>query len=107
MKKLLIAILAPLALTGCAIQFNTGSSAPAKSDGGVFVSLDRGVSWEQKVFIRQEEKGPVTIGHANIGHFYLHPTDTGILYVSTLENGIWKTDSNGDSWTQTPLKTGY
>ena len=107
MKKLLLAILAPLALTGCAIQFNTGSSAPAKSDGGVFVSLDRGVSWEQKVFIRQEEKALVTIGHANIGHFYLHPTDTGILYVSTLENGIWKTDSNGDSWTQTPLKTGY
>jgi photosystem II stability/assembly factor-like uncharacterized protein len=107
MKKILLVAIISFTLTGCAIQFNTGSSAPAKSDGGVFVSLDRGVTWEQKVFVRQDTKGPVTIGNANTGFFYLHPTDTGILYLSTLESGIWKTDNNGETWVQTPLKTGY
>lgn len=107
MKKVLLAAVALLALTGCAIQFNSGSSTPPKSDGGVFVSLDRGVTWAQKVFVRQDVKGPVTIGNANVGYFYLHPTDTGVLYLSTLESGLWKTDNNGDTWVQTPLKTGY
>jgi len=107
MKKILLVAIAVLALTGCAIQFNTGSSAPAKSDGGVFVSLDRGVSWEQKVFVRQDASGPVTLGNANIGYFYLHPTDSGVLYASTLESGLWKTDNNGDTWVQTPLNSGY
>lgn len=107
MKKILLALIVAFALTGCAIQFNTGSSAPAKSDGGVFVSLDRGVTWEQKVFVRQDAKGPVTLGNANVGFFYLHPTDAGILYLSTLESGIWKTDNNGETWVQTPLKAGY
>lgn len=107
MKKILLAILASVTLSGCAIQFNTGSSAPAKGDGGVFVSLDRGVTWEQKTFVRQDAKGPVTIGNANVGFFFLDPIDTATLYVSTLENGIWKTVNNGDAWTQTPLNTGF
>ncbi len=107
MKKILLAAIVSLALTGCAIQFNTGSATPPKSDGGVFVSLDRGVTWEQKVFVRQDAKGPVTLGNANVGFFYLHPTDAGVLYLSTLESGLWKTDNNGDTWVQTPLKTGF
>ena len=40
-----------------------------KSDdktGGIFVSRDKGETWEQKVFVRQDNKDTITISELNI-----------------------------------------
>jgi len=107
MKKLFLLILLPLALSGCALSLSRSSSTTATGDGGVFISVDTGDTWAQTVFVRQEAKGPVTISGANVGFFAFHPSASDTFYVSTLEQGLWKTEDAGETWQPLGLKTGY
>ncbi len=107
MKKILTVLPLIVLLSGCAISINTGGGGTAAGDGGMFFSVDRGVTWEQRVFVREEEGNRVTLNNANVGFFTLHPTDGAVVYMSTLEQGLWKTENNGETWTQTPLSSGY
>ena len=109
MKRLLFVLALPLLLTGCILQFTTSSSTSTTStgNGGVFVSLDRGETWEQRVYVSENTKGKVTIGNVNVGFFAFDPTNSEVVYVSTLENGIWKSEDTGGNWQQTTLNQGY
>ncbi len=107
MKRILGLALVVVFLSSCAISINTGGGGAASGDGGMFFSVDRGVTWEQRVFVRDEESGKVTLNNANVGFFYLHPEDGATVYMSTLEQGLWKTVNNGETWTPTPLSNGF
>ncbi len=107
MKKLLAIIFFPLVLSACSISFGSRSATTQGGDGGVFISPDTGNTWAQKVFVRQDVKGPVTISSANVGFFAFHPTSSDTFYLSTLQQGLWQTDNAGESWAQLGLKAGY
>ncbi len=106
MKKILLSLLLPFTLTSCALSFTRNASTQA-GDGGVFISPDTGTTWAQKVFVRQDAKGPVTISGANVGFFAFHPSSSDTFFVSTLQQGIWKTTDAGETWSSLGLKTGY
>ncbi len=87
---------------GQKIWIGTGecnSSRSSYSGAGVFVSEDKGKTWQQK--------GLAETHH--IGRVVLHPTDEkvafvaaiGHLYSSNTERGIFKTQDGGQTWQQT------
>lgn len=106
MKKKLIIIVLPFILSACGISFGSGSATTQNGDGGVYLSQDTGDTWAQKVFVRQDANGPVTISSANVGFFAFHPKNSDTMYLSTLQQGLWKTENAGESWSQMGLKTG-
>lgn len=67
-------------------------------DGGVFVSKNSGAAWEQRVFVRQDEKKTVTIGGEDITTMVFDPKNPAVLYVGTESSGIYKTENGGDVW---------
>lgn len=107
MKKIFLLAILPLTLSACALSFSTGSKTTQAGDGGVFISPDMGNTWAQKVFVRQDVKGPVTISGANVGFFAFHPTTSDTFYVSTLQQGLWKTEDAGETWSALGLQTGH
>lgn len=68
------------------------------SDGGIFISKNNGAAWEQRVFVRQEEKKTVTIGGEEITVIVPDPKNASTLYVGTEQGGIYKTENGGDVW---------
>lgn len=106
-RLLLLSTVIMLGLTGC-IFSNTASKSQQKlADGGVFISTDRGENWAQKVFVRKEATNTITIASTNPGFFYFHPNTSETIYLSTLENGLWRTTDSGEAWTQLGFVTGY
>lgn len=74
------------------------------SDSGVFLSKNGGSAWEQRVFVRQDEKKTITIGGEYITTIVPHPKNPSVLYVGTEQSGIYKTENGGEVW-QTFLPT--
>ena len=92
--KLLSLFIAALFLAGCSL----GLSRTSSTDGGVYVSVDKGDNWEQKVFVSKGEKSDVTIGNLNIDRLVLWPTDKQVLYALSGQSGVWATFNSGAEW---------
>jgi len=94
MKKgnLLYVFILPVFFTGilAAFPFNC---APSR-DGGIWRTLDRGETWEQKAAISKNQ----TISSSNILTFALDPRDSKIIYVGTRGEGIYKSMDGGEVW---------
>jgi len=98
MKKISIPLFT--LLTGL-IFVGAGCLGPsdAGGDGGVFKTENKAQSWQQKVFVRKDERGrDVNIGNANVLSLVSHPTDSRVLYLGTRENGLWFTEDAAASW---------
>lgn len=103
--KLKIIYLIPLTLlllTGCKISLTGGGS----SDGGVFKSTDGGESWTQKVFAGQSGKKVFTIRGTSIQAMVFNPQDSKGIYITTTQNGIYKTADGAENWQATAAATG-
>ena len=76
------------------IKIRTG-----KADGGVFKSVDKGETWEQKVFVRQIKKKKVeTIGYVNVYKLRFDPQNSQTVYLASREDGLYVTYNGGDKW---------
>lgn len=94
MKKihlLIFLILPSLLFLGCSHE-----SLKASADGGVFRSIDDGKTFEQKVTI--DEK--TNISNVNISDIVMSLENSNVAYISTINNGMFKTDNSGDTWRQ-------
>lgn len=102
-KKLFLILLGilPLLGVGC-INISTSKT----SNGGVFRSLDGAETWEQKVFVRQDEKKVITIGDVNPLSFVFHPQDSNVIYLGTENHGLIVSRDGGESWTPSAIATG-
>lgn len=70
--------------------------APERNDNqGVFKSTDGGRNWEHKIAIEGSETG---IDQLVIGSMAIDPENPNVLYLGTIENGMYKTENGGDSW---------
>jgi photosystem II stability/assembly factor-like uncharacterized protein len=108
MKRLIfLSFVIVVGLSGCIFGKSTSTSQPKNTDGGVFISIDRGENWARKVFVRTEATKITTVASTNVGFFYFHPNASETIYLSTLDNGIWRTTDSGETWTQLGFTTGY
>lgn len=86
----------------CSINIGTGTGA----DGGMFRSNDHAATWQQKVFVSTANKRTVTLSDVSVRMLSFDPSNSQRMYMGTLANGIWFTDTQGDKWQATTLRSG-
>lgn len=89
-------IIAVFSLTGC-VQANKGSQESA-TDGGVFVSTDKGSTWKQKVSVPTVSGQPRVFTGANINVMVKDPGDDKAFYIGTMGNGLFYTYDKAATW---------
>ncbi len=92
----LIAIL--FLISGCTINFDTGSGENSASNGGVYKSTNKGDSWQQKVLIPSTSGRPSSIGNIDVNALVLDPEDSQAVYVGSASNGLFYSYDNVASW---------
>ncbi|MGC9048933.1 MAG: hypothetical protein ACP5IX_01800 [Patescibacteria group bacterium] len=92
-KTILISLLVSLTLVGASCV----KVKVAAFDGGVFKSIDKGLSWQQKVALLGIGQ-PKTIAGVNVSFLTFSPHDSNVLYLGTKENGLFVSYNGGDSW---------
>ena len=92
MKNKLYIFILPVLFTGVLAVLPL-SCAPAR-DGGAWLSLDRGETWEQKTVISKSK----SIASSSILTLALDPRDPKIIYAGTRGEGIYKSSDGGDIW---------
>lgn len=74
--------------------------------GGVLRTPDSAETWEIKNYSGVDRNRVVTIDGLNITKVRIDPKNPAIIYLTTIENGIYKSDTGGDQWYVTPLGSG-
>lgn len=98
-KRLLIIsvlVIAVFSLTGC-VQVNNKNQA-STTDGGIFKTTNKGVSWQQKVAVPTVSGKPKLFTGANVNVLVKDPGDDNALYLGTLGNGLYYTYDRANSW---------
>lgn len=107
-KKSLVLIGLAMVLSGCTIKlpFNVGV-APGTDDpsdvfgrkpqaASIWKSADAGQTFEVKSRVDDTQ----TITKADVLSLSFHPNDSNIIYISTIDHGIFKTTDEGEYWEQ-------
>ena len=102
MKKIKILstlLLLSFVLSACSVNFNSGGSEEEKADiGGVFKSIDKGITWKQKVALSDTGPGQRGFGGTSVDSFKMDPGDNMALYYGSIANGLAFTYDGGSSW---------
>lgn len=88
-----------LLLSGCSIKIGSGGSKQGGgNDGGVFRSLNKGNTWQQKVLIPTVSGRPSSIGAVNVLSLVMDPSDDKALYLGSVGEGLFYTYDGAESW---------
>lgn len=93
---LLLAAVAVI-VSGCSISFKTNDTSG--SDGGFWVSLDKGLSWRQASSI-PTVKGIDSLAPLNNYSLALDPSDSNAIYFGSATKGLFYTYNIAQGWTQ-------
>lgn len=101
-KAILLSVLALIAISfsGC-INLQNNSNKNSDSDAGrndhqgVFRSADGGRTWEHKVKIQDSEE---QLDNVKISSFKMDPQNHKVLYLGTVQNGLYKSEDGTDTW---------
>lgn len=76
------------------------SPAPVSVDGGVYKSIDGGLTWERKVqlILPPETKVKTDLSTIGISGFTINPNDSNIVYAWTPGNGLYLSKDAGENW---------
>lgn len=98
LKKIcLLFLVVMLTGAGCSLS----SSASKKGVGaGIFRSADKGLTWEQRVFVSKNEKNTVTIDSVNVNRIQFATDDRQALYITSPAAGVFYTDNQGEVWSR-------
>jgi len=97
--KLIATGLAIALLTGgCSISFNTGGDSGTAADGGVYRSLNKGNTWQQRVLIPTVSGRPRSFGSVDASSLALDPSDNKAIYLGSVENGLFYSYDGADNW---------
>ena len=95
---LILILLLILTLPACSINFNTGGQTSPTNDGGVYKSLNKGASWQQKALIPTTSGKPRSIAGINVLTLALDPSDNQAVYLGSLENGLFYSYDGAENW---------
>lgn len=105
-KKLVVASIALLFLTGCTITGTTNTTTTP--DGGVWKSVDAGKTFKQAVDVAVTKGRVASIAALNGNKITFDPEDSNTLYLASQTNGIFYSLDAGASWLQfKTLNNGY
>ncbi len=85
-----------ITITGC-ISFKTDNSTSAV-DGGVFKTVNKGNTWQQKVLIPTISGTPKNFSGINVVSMAMDPSDSKAIYFGSEGNGLFYTYDAGDNW---------
>jgi len=98
LKVIMLLPLMALTLSGCTLSLGTGSSTSSNAaDGGVFKSLNKGVSWAQQASI-QGVNTKRSFSGVDIISLALDPSDNKAIYAGSIENGLFFSYDGGEGW---------
>jgi len=105
MKKYLTiasSIILLFSLAGCSL-LQQKSDVPAADSGPFSVKTEKGSLWKTsdggKTFqVKSKIDEKTQISTADILSIAYHPKQQAVIYVSSIANGIFKTENGGDSW---------
>lgn len=102
MKKIfpLVIVISALALSGCSINLGFGGGASKGPDGGVYKSITKGASWQQKSLISTVSGRPGTINALDSTAMAMDPSDNKALYYAAAQNGMFYSYDGAESWQQ-------
>ncbi len=95
-KFLFLLIIPIVLLSGCSISFQ--GSDGSGTDGGVFISGNKGNTWQQRVLIPTTSGKPGSIAPLNNYALSMDPSDNKALYFASVDNGLYYTYDQGVSW---------
>jgi len=85
--------------TSACLQINTGSSNELLPDGGLYISSDEGMSWQQKTEILETGGVARNFSMAGAVRMFQDPNNADTLYYGTYENGLLYSYDKGEGWT--------
>lgn len=98
----LLCSVAILLLSACTL--GTGKRVPL--DGGFYISVNAGETWESRSLVAQLERSTVTLSPYDASYMVFHPKDALAFYFISRANGVYKTTNGGLNWEATPLTNG-
>jgi photosystem II stability/assembly factor-like uncharacterized protein len=84
--------------SGCTI--NLGGGGATGADGGVWKSIDSGLTWEQIIDVPAVDGKVASIAGVNIRRMTFDPQDYQTIYLSTEKSGVVYTNDGGIAWNQ-------
>ncbi len=94
-------------MTAAVIGLGQICGGASVSDGGIFKSVDRGQTWEQKVFVSQQGRKTLTISDLNTTILSQDPSNPANIFIGTEADGMFFSGNGGDQWGQvTQINTG-
>lgn len=83
-------------MTGC-VQVKTQKDTSG-INGGVFKTIDKGATWQQKVLIPTTSGKPGNFANVNVYSMIMDPGDNNAVYFGSVGNGLLYTYDAGASW---------
>lgn len=98
-KKFLVLFFAVFIFLGAALP-GCSSQAVVK-DGGIFKSIDGGLTWTAKNNLPKPEGSAdkTDLSTLSILSFAVNPNDSNIVYAGSQANGLFRSSDAGESWT--------
>ncbi len=94
--KILAFFSALLFLTACSL--GGGGTPVGPSNGGIFVSDSGGDTWRHMPYIPTITSQPGSINNVEINKIIADPSDSGAIYLATLEDGLYYTYNVARGW---------
>lgn len=91
--------MALLLTSACSLSVGS-NTRDARSDGGVWVSLDKGENWRQISAIASASTQPQSLGGFDINVMTLDPQDSLAVYTGTVANGLYYAYNFNYGWNE-------
>jgi len=90
-------------LSACSLSLNSNSSNPTSAGpdlGGVFLSLDGGVSFRQQASVPSISGMPGSISSLNVRSLVLDPSDSAAVYLASYNQGLYYSYNISTGWNE-------
>lgn len=94
--KVIFVLAAVFLLSACSL--NIKNSASSQDNGGVFLSSNKGDAWRQMPYTPTISGAPGNISGFDIKKIIMDPSDSGAVYLSLADNGLYYTYNVANGW---------
>lgn len=83
-------------LSGCSLNIKTKGGTSL--DGGIYISNNKGDVWRQMPYIPTISGAPGSIASVDVKKMIVDPSDSGAVYLATIESGLYYTYNVARGW---------
>ena len=91
----ILAMLPMITVAGCTV--NSGKDT-SKVNSGLFKSINKGETWQQKVLISTISGQPSNFAGVDAACLAIDPSDVNAIYFGSIGNGLFYTYNGGNTW---------